>query len=274
MAELPQEAQTVWTKNPRLKTLLGILVFVFIFCGLGLAVFARLQAQYRQRLGEEIKKTLPQHQAAPADGRLQVNQPQAGAVVGQAFSVSGVAEGWFEGAIAIKVFDSNNVLLYSGNATAEDNYNRPAPFEAAISLTAAATAPAGWLEFDDYSAKDGSLAYQKKVEISFSDYSAAGWKTYKNDQYGFEFQYPARWQFSSGSIKNVPKLQSDGSWSFSPYVAVGNPLSGMAVYSFYVFVGANPKGQSAPDYVKQMIAAAPADGPDSLKYDKAYPISV
>jgi len=45
-----------------------------------------------------------------ADGRLQVDSPKEGDTVGQTFTVSGFAQGWFEGNIAIKVFDGNSQL--------------------------------------------------------------------------------------------------------------------------------------------------------------------
>ena len=115
----------------------------------------------------------PQQQATStpvtlSDGRLRVDSPKVGDTVGQSFGVSGYAQNWFEGNIAIKVYDDNNRLLYQGIAIASDNYDHPAPFSSVVTLSATPTATNGHLEFNDYSAKDGSLIYQKVVNIKFS----------------------------------------------------------------------------------------------------------
>jgi len=80
-----------------------------------------------------------------ADGRLQVDSPKEGDTVGQTFNVSGYAQGWFEGSIAIKVLDDNSKLLYQGNTIAGDNYGHPAPFNTSIVLTATSTTLTGKL---------------------------------------------------------------------------------------------------------------------------------
>jgi hypothetical protein len=195
------EKSSIWTSNPHLRMLLVVLIFVFLGCGIFLVALMQIQNQYRQKLYDDTQAALPKHQAtmassAPtvlADGRLQVDSPKDGDVIGNTFSVSGYAQGWFEGTISIKVFDASNTPLYTGNTIAGDNYDRPAPFSSEITLSATSTTLTGRIEFNDYSAKDGSLVYQKVVHIKFADVGVTGWKTYKNDQYGFEFQYPSDW---------------------------------------------------------------------------------
>jgi PsbP-like protein len=103
------------------------------------------------------------------------------------------------------------------------------------------------------------------------------WKTYVNNQYGFNFQYPENWQFRSGLVNasgNPPKVKVDGSWSFDPFVAVGNPLSGAQDYTLYVFISRNVKKLNALDYARDMITNAPTDGPGGLKYDRKFQLSV
>lgn len=194
--------------------LLLVLIFVFLGCGIFLVVLQQLQMNYRKTINVS---DLPKHQVKQivlADGRLQVDNPKEGDTVGQTFTVSGYAQGWFEATIAVKVFDNNENLLYQNSVMASgDNYGQPAPFNGKITLTGTSTAPAGRIEFNDYSQKDGNLAYQKVVHIKFGDYKAidtTGWKTYKNDQYGFELQYPPDWNFEM-----MPRYNKDGS------VAVG-----------------------------------------------------
>ncbi len=153
-------------------------LIVFLFAsGAGLLIYKQCHDYYIDKAETDLLEAaaLPirqvsQKTSAPtvlADGRLQVGIPKAGDMVGQTFTVSGYAQGWFEGNIAIKVFDNSNQLLYQGNAIAGDNYGHPAPFKISVTLAATPTTPTGKIEFNDYSAKDGSLVYQKVVHIKF-----------------------------------------------------------------------------------------------------------
>jgi len=203
-----------------------LIVFLFA-CGAGLLVYRQYADYYQQKTEIDLEAAaapaaLPKPKAPTvlADGRLQVDSPKEGDTVGQTFTVSGFAQGWFEGNIAIKVFDGNSQLLYQGNAIAGDNYTRPAPFQTSATLAATPTTAAGKIEFNDYSAKDGSLIYQKVVNIKFSSFSSpltgevgggdiSGWKTYINQQYGFELRFPPKWA--------AMKVEKDGLSFDLPY---------------------------------------------------------
>jgi Immunoglobulin-like domain of bacterial spore germination len=151
-------------------------LIVFLFAsGAGLLVYKQYDTYYQEKIATDLEAgaNLPVAKiSAPtvlADGRLRVDSPKEGSTVGQTFTVSGYAQGWFEGNVVIKVFDGKNQLLYQGNAIAGDNYDHPAPFSKSIVLTAISTTPTGKIEFNDYSAKDGSLVYQKVVNIKFTN---------------------------------------------------------------------------------------------------------
>jgi Immunoglobulin-like domain of bacterial spore germination len=150
-----------------------LLIVFFFTCGAGLLIYRGYNLFYQESavMNIEAADLAVQKVPAPAvlaDGRLQVDSPKKGATVGRAFTVSGFAQDWFEGNITIKVFDNSGQLLYQGNAIAEDNYGHPAPFKTSVTLIATPATPTGRIEFNDYSAKDGSLAYQKTINIKFA----------------------------------------------------------------------------------------------------------
>ena len=63
MIDTIQPKPDIWESNPKLKSLLLLLIVVFLLCGIGLAVFAQVQNNYRQKVYEETKAGLPKHQA-------------------------------------------------------------------------------------------------------------------------------------------------------------------------------------------------------------------
>jgi hypothetical protein len=71
----------------------------------------------------------------------------------------------------------------------------------------------------------------------------SGWLDYHNDQYNFDFDYPATWQLSTSGLSNK-----------SPFVAVGNPLNGTSTYSLQIFIENNTSSLSSGEFVHQMLA--------------------
>ncbi|MDE2312457.1 MAG: hypothetical protein KGJ93_05240 [Patescibacteria group bacterium] len=59
----PPEKPSVWATNSHLKTLLLVLIFVFLGSGIFLAVLIQVQNQYRQNLYVQTQNSLPRHQA-------------------------------------------------------------------------------------------------------------------------------------------------------------------------------------------------------------------
>jgi hypothetical protein len=251
------------------------LIVFFFTCGAGLLVYRQYNAYYEEKTANDLQVAvnLPV-QKTPAsivlpDGRLQVNSPKEGDTVGQTFKVSGFAQGWFEATIAVKVFDDKNNLLYSGSAMAsQDNYSQPSPFSGQVILTATSTTPAGRIEFNDYSAKDGSLVYQKVVYIKFADFTAdtTGWKIYRNEEYGFEFQYPEIWVLEAD--KNGISLNSPEN--------LKNEFRGTDII---IAFDKNPNNLSAKEYYDGNHGIAAFDNPsqdkeiliDNKKAYKLYP---
>ena len=72
----------------------------------------------------------------------------------------------------------------------------------------------------------------------------AGWSIYRNDTYGFQVAYPPLWTLYEGGLMNDV-----------PYVAFGNPLSGLKTYTLYVFVENNTSSFSSGEYVHALLGA-------------------
>ena len=58
----------VFTKNPKLKNLILILIVVLLFSGIGLTVFSYQQSIYRQKLYYETEAGLPIHKIKKIQG--------------------------------------------------------------------------------------------------------------------------------------------------------------------------------------------------------------
>ncbi len=63
---------------------------------------------------------------------------------------------------------------------------------------------------------EAGVSENQKVGIS----DTSNWKTYKNDQYGFEFQYPATWQFESSTTSSSTVISIYKSSTYNISVAV------------------------------------------------------
>jgi len=76
----------------------------------------------------------------------------------------------------------------------------------------------------------------------------AGWSIYRNDTYGFQVAYPPGWTLYEGGLMNDV-----------PYVAFGNPLSGLKTYALEIAVENNTSSVSSGEYVHALLGADRAE---------------
>ncbi len=131
----------------------------------------------------------------PFDGRLEVTSPKPGEYVDPSgFTVSGRAQGWFEGNVPVYAYDdAGNEVGFAPN-TVPDSYERPGDFNVSVQLTTPPDTAGGSVEFFDYSAKDGSLVYHRTVPVKFSERSGTGPDDHTMPTFsaeGFSFSVPS-----------------------------------------------------------------------------------
>ncbi len=72
----------------------------------------------------------------------------------------------------------------------------------------------------------------------------SSWQLYRSAQFGFSFQYPPNWQIFTGGLS-----------AETPFLAIGNPLSGTTTYTMYIYIEQNPQSLSSAEYVHQLLDA-------------------
>jgi hypothetical protein len=100
-----------------------------------------------------------------------------------------------------------------------------------------------------------------------------GWQTYQNPQYHFSLMYPPGWQLSTDGLRNN-----------TPFVALGNPLTGTKTYVLQIFIEQNANDLDSGDYAHAVLAstnaqsaqnAAGGSGPQAtLQFQKSFLLNV
>lgn len=74
---VPIQPPSIWTSNPHLKTLLVVLIFVFLFCGVALGVLQVIGQNSRDALYDQVILSMPQHHPAPHIAQSASSTPTA-----------------------------------------------------------------------------------------------------------------------------------------------------------------------------------------------------
>ena len=121
---------------------------------------------------------------------IQVKSPQKNAIIKNPVLISGKAN-VDEANVRVKITDGNKNILANTFITAAGWLDKLYSFERKISYEAPQTEN-GLIEIFEESAKDGSEIYKVEIPVIFEDYEDAfsDWKVYRNEEYGFEVNYP------------------------------------------------------------------------------------
>jgi len=126
--------------------------------------------------------------------------------------------------VRIKIKDDNGILL-ADTFTMGGSYGILQPFHKEVFYDSP-TAPKGVVEIFEDDVKDGGEINKIIIPVVFGDYSdeTADWKTYTNEEYGFEFKYPGEWniaekRFSIGScaVRFSFSADKDKNYEFYPW---------------------------------------------------------
>ena len=242
---------TIWTANPKLKNLLLVFIIVFLISGIGLAVLAQVQAQYRQKIYEETQAGLPVHKVEESKNQIPLGSEAPCLPLPKEISSNTAFKAWLtkqkiEGEFCkqsetqikpdiqsalpenaevqcqqdAKIY-SQGVFLPSpdkNKSICMGNFGEP---DSDVWLNDKTSqlqkrllfcgTPCGyqtgfWLDNDrfvlfatynndGYSLEYGVTKFDFKTNTSESWMSS--WKTYRNEEYGFEFRYPIEFKFSA-----------------------------------------------------------------------------
>jgi len=139
---------------------------------------------------------------------IQVRSPQKNATVKNPVLISGKAN-VDEANVRVKITDDNKNILADTFITADGWMDKLYPFEKEISYKTPQTEN-GLIEIFEESARDGSEIYKIEVPVVFEDYEDAfsNWKVYRNEEFGFEFDYPEGfgWELIDGRYINSKEI--------------------------------------------------------------------
>ena len=98
------------------------------------------------------------------------------------------------------------------------------------------------------------------------------WQKYQNKEMKFRIKYPPHWGVSESGLYGP-----DGKISSRPFIIWGEPkeLSGVTVYSMYLFLEDNPKELSSRDFVNELIEKNKNyEGPGGLSYKEVKHLNI
>ena len=135
---------------------------------------------------------------------LEVTSPVPYQKISSPVKVSGKSN-FFEANTRIRIKDNNGKILadtftIAGGWMGELHlFSEDVPYDVPSSGE-------GVVEVFEESAKDGSEIHKIVIPVVFEDYIVEGttdWQTYRNEEYGFEFQYPQAYKDNNCEVKNT-----------------------------------------------------------------------
>lgn len=133
---------------------------------------------------------------------IKIKSPQKNAIIDNPVSIVGEAN-VFEANIRVRIKDDMQNILLDTFITAEGAYDKLYPFEKTVDYIAPSSKNIVMEVFEE-SAKDGKETNKVIIPLVFKNYvDISNWKSYVNNEYGYEIKYPNDWGLSNnaGSAK-------------------------------------------------------------------------
>ncbi|MFA5990683.1 MAG: hypothetical protein WC794_00345 [Candidatus Doudnabacteria bacterium] len=220
----------MWEANPKLKMLSLVFIFVFLFSGIALVVFSVWSNQYRQKIYEETVSSLPKHEVRASENQkvgvsdianwktykndqygFELKYPESwdkiendnGVDFGQGSTafLSVFPVGEKSPSFPTSKPNTNTIYINDKKAVSKQWEYIKGKYLVYIALTD--NYPASWNSNNEiiFYLDSSKVFLVNDILSTFKFTNSAdtsNWKTYKNDQYGFEFMHPADFVLQSG----------------------------------------------------------------------------
>ncbi|MFH1233258.1 MAG: Ser-Thr-rich GPI-anchored membrane family protein [Patescibacteria group bacterium] len=196
---------------------IGIIAVLVVVVGGGILSYKYLSPQKNnnQQQNQNQQQT-PNNQTNNTQPSITIVSPNGGEVweVGKTYNITWTVPNKPQIGFDGKPIDKMTIIIerppteqnFSANITSDISVS-----QGKFSWTIPSSIPAAKFNFTNSNTYKVSLWYRESLIDSSDNYftitsanQVAGWQTYTNTQYGFEFKYPSDWKFKSGYfIKNI-----------------------------------------------------------------------
>ena len=202
-----QNKTTKPEKTISLSNLPSIIIAVVLIVGIGTiyGLIGYLFSGIKENVAPTIQKpSLEIKDNYFGNEFIQIKLPQKNTVIENPVLISGKAN-VFEANVRVRILDDNKNILADDFITADGWMDKLYLFKKEIDYKMPQTEN-GLIEIFEESAKDGSDLHKIEIPVVFGENEDvfSDWEVYRNEEFGFEFDYPKEW----GNYNKLEKGES------------------------------------------------------------------